>query len=967
MTPMAAPISGEKFIDTLRRSGLISEASLAGYAEQPSLASNAQALAAALIKAGLLTPFQAKLLLAGKYRGLVLGNYKILDQIGRGGMGTVYLAEHTSLKRKAAVKVLGNDHAGTAIGMERFYREAQSAAALDHPNIVKVYDVGQFGNVHYIAMEYVEGQTLAQMIEKNGPLHHGTAADYVAQAAAGLQDAADKGFVHRDIKPENLIVDRAGVVKILDMGLTRPTDDSASGKLTSLIDPDSVVGTPDYIAPEQALNLPVDIRTDIYSLGVTFFAILAGKPPFSGTTAQKLLQHQMKEAPSLSSLRAKVPPEMGDVIRIMMAKKPADRYQSPGEVIDALSPWLAEGALSAPTTTRPAGGSRTRATTRGRITQPIAAAGPPRRNWLIPVVASVLAFLVVACVGVVVSTLMTGDKSKGNLTAQGTSKNGATPVPDPAAPPLPDVRTLPPLPAGALLVAAEGPEPRFASIAAALETVKPGDKALIVVRSPVVSEHLTLTAKHSGTTIESGFPDSQVTWLVPANAADKPLLELNGVEGVRVKGFKFDGQGRVSDAVAVRGKCPDTTLEDATLVGFSRAGVSLTAAAGFEERPVTLKKLRAHGITDAGSGVLFDAGAPSSYVKVLDCRFEGPLANGITVSGPALNVEIRRNRFFRVRAGIHYLATTTPVGFTGTVRNNTFAEVPAGLAFAAVPATAGPLAVTDNLFLSTGHLAMLAGTPLAPPESPGWYWSPEKSMNIPAEPRFFRRVFEVTAKPAQATLNIGVDESFTVWLNGKEVGKSTTADFAQRVYAFDVTKELADGKNVLAIEGNNKLDPFNNSFATAAAFVVKLTATDAAGKETTLTTSDDPWKCAKVKTPGWNELGFNDSEWVAPKPWAGSELRFPWREPVWDSVADAHWKGRNRELSLKLGGNVRDYESLEGYPVLDSKRTIMVVKKVPVYGNDPADDATFLRYPAGHPLANGATTGGPVGMPPAGQ
>lgn len=967
---MTASVTGEKFLDILRRSGLVAEASLADYAGHPTLANDAHAMATALIRNGLLTPFQAKLLLAGKYRGLMLGNYKLLDQIGRGGMGTVYLAEHTSLKRKAAVKVLSNDQAGTTIGMERFYREAQSAAALDHPNIVKVYDVGQYGNVHYIAMEYIEGRTLAQMIEANGPLHFATAADYIAQAAAGLQEAGDRGFVHRDIKPENLIVDRSGTLKILDMGLTRVADES-EGHLTAVIDPDSVVGTPDYIAPEQALNQPVDIRTDIYSLGVTFYALLTGKPPFGGTTAQKLLQHQLKDAPSLNALRSKAPPEIEPILVTMMAKKPDDRYQQPADVIEALAPWLSQSALAA-NQSKTVGATLTRLSGRTSTRMALAnqaAVTPKPRSWLLPAIGAALGVSIIACVSVAVAV-----SSGGTKPGDPAGGNGAVAaIPDAAktSPPLPNVTDLPPLPAGALLVAADGPQPHFATIAEALATLKPGEKKLIVVRNPVHSEQLTLTgAKHSNVTIESGFPQHQVTWLAPANSSDKAMLELNGVEGVRVRGFKFDGQNRVSDAIRVSGKCPDLVVEDATLVGFSRAGVSVSGAVGFEDRPVTFRKLRAIGGSDSGVGVQFDTGELNSYVKILDSRFEGPLAAGIAVSGPTINLEVRRNRFYRTRAGVHYQAAVSPVPFTAQIRSNTFYETATGIEFASIPATpAGQTAgisVLDNLFLSTKRLAMLAGTVLAPDAIPGWYWTPEKNTSVPAEPRYFRAEFKLDAKPAgPVTLNVGVDESFTVWVNGKEVGKSTHDYFSQRVYAFDVTADLVAGVNAVAIEGNNKVDPFSPGFATAAAFLVKMTE----GTETpkTLLTSDDPWKSSKVKGDNWTKAGFDDAKWVAPKAWADAQINFPWRETVWDSTVDAHWKGEQRRLRLTVDGNVRDYFSPEGYPVLETKRTTMVKDKVSTVGLDPQDDDTFLRYPPGHRLATGGATQGPVGVPPAGQ
>ena len=190
-------------------------------------------------------------------------------------MGTVYLAEHATLRRRVAIKVLAKADAAGPAGVERFLREARSAAALDHPNIVRLYDVGRQGPMHYLVMEHVDGQTLEQVLTR-GPIPCGRAAEYIAQAAAGLQHAYEKGFVHRDIKPANLMLARDGTVKILDMGLARSFD--TEDNLTERLEQGVILGTADYISPEQAINSPdVDVRADIYSLGATFFALVTGQ------------------------------------------------------------------------------------------------------------------------------------------------------------------------------------------------------------------------------------------------------------------------------------------------------------------------------------------------------------------------------------------------------------------------------------------------------------------------------------------------------------------------------------------------------------------------------------------------------------------------------------------------------------------------------------------------------------------
>ena len=340
---MATPASTTELLDLVKKSGIYTADGLDRALSEIELPEDPVKSAAVLVRQGLLSQFQAKLLLNGRYRGFKLGPYIIRDQIGQGGMGTVYLAEHGQLRRKVAVKVLAAQDKAHQVAVERFLREARSAAALDHPNIVRIHDVGQHGEVHYLVMEYVEGQTLDQIVDKAGPIACGRAVEYMTQAAAGLHHAYEKGFVHRDIKPGNLMLAKDGTLKILDMGLARSFE--TNDKLTEVLDAGAVVGTADYISPEQAMNAPgLDIRADIYSLGASFFTLVTGKPPFEGTTTQKLLQHQMKSAPSLATLDRTFPAGLSEVVAKMLAKKPEDRFSTPADVINALAPWLPNSA-----------------------------------------------------------------------------------------------------------------------------------------------------------------------------------------------------------------------------------------------------------------------------------------------------------------------------------------------------------------------------------------------------------------------------------------------------------------------------------------------------------------------------------------------------------------------------------------------------------------------------------------------
>jgi serine/threonine protein kinase len=340
---MSPPITSADLLTLVRKSGLIDNDLLDAYWEylsaKQAVPDSARALAERMVQDGVLTRLQAGQLLLGKYRGfLVAGKYKLLELLGSGGMGSVLLCEHVYMGRLVALKILPINSQDPA-AVERFYREARAVAALDHPNIVRAYDVDRNDKVHFLVMEYVDGISLHQLVKKRGPLDIRRAAHYISQTAAGLEHAHSCGWVHRDIKPGNLLLNRQGVVKILDMGLARFFQDRY--ELTRQYDENAVIGTADYISPEQA-TAPheVDIRSDIYSLGATFYYLLTGRAPFEeGSVAQKLLWHQVRKPPPIRSLRPDVPPEMEAVVDKMLAKAPRDRYQTPKEVIGALSAW----------------------------------------------------------------------------------------------------------------------------------------------------------------------------------------------------------------------------------------------------------------------------------------------------------------------------------------------------------------------------------------------------------------------------------------------------------------------------------------------------------------------------------------------------------------------------------------------------------------------------------------------------
>jgi serine/threonine protein kinase len=298
-------------------------------------------MAERFFKAGLVTNFQNEQLLKGKFRGFSIGKYKVLERIGAGGMGQVFLCEHPHLRRRAAIKVLPVDRASEEALLGRFLREARAAAALDHPHIVRAFDVDQDRGLHFLVMEYVEGTDLYHMVRKRGPLPISEACEYIRQGSLGLQHAHEAGLIHRDIKPSNFLVDKSGTVKLLDLGLARFAEETPD-ELTHRFDGNNVLGTADYVAPEQTRDShEVDQRCDIYALGGTLYFLLTGQAPFpDGSPADKMIAHRQRKPTPVRQLRSEVAPGLALVIDKMMAKTPDDRFDSAIEVAESLAPWL---------------------------------------------------------------------------------------------------------------------------------------------------------------------------------------------------------------------------------------------------------------------------------------------------------------------------------------------------------------------------------------------------------------------------------------------------------------------------------------------------------------------------------------------------------------------------------------------------------------------------------------------------
>ncbi|MBL8890250.1 MAG: serine/threonine protein kinase [Planctomycetaceae bacterium] len=304
-----------------------------------------------LIRQQVITTWQAEKLLSGKTKGFFLGKYKLLEPLGAGGMSFVYLAENQLLGQRRAIKVLPKSKVTDSSYLERFYREARAAAQLNHPNIVRTFDIDQQGDQHYMVMEYIEGEDLSSLVKRVGPLPIGDAVNYLRQTAAALQHAHRAGLIHRDVKPGNLLLNKQGQVKLLDLGLAKFTGQASD---LTVVHNETLMGTADFLSPEQALNSHlVDLRADIYSLGGTFYFLVAGHPPFpDGTVAQRLVRHQAVDPPTLISLRPECPLFLSQMCEWMMRKKAEERCRDCGEIMDWLDRWQRDASIALPFPTR---------------------------------------------------------------------------------------------------------------------------------------------------------------------------------------------------------------------------------------------------------------------------------------------------------------------------------------------------------------------------------------------------------------------------------------------------------------------------------------------------------------------------------------------------------------------------------------------------------------------------------------
>ena len=348
--PPLPPGPTERFLRALRKSGLLTSVRIDALVGKvpPAAARDADQLGEFFVQRGALTHFQVAKLKQGTFQGLVLGPYHILSPLGRGGMGTVYLARDSRKpegpKALAALKVLPPKRAREEDRvLARFLREMDMAQRVAHPHLTRTYEAGDIGGVHYIAMEYIRGLSLRRVIADQGPVSTARAARLFAEVADGLAHAHELGLVHRDLKPSNIMVTPNGHAKILDLGLALAVNEELPEDKKIVGEQGYVVGTMDYIAPEQVDDpTGVDARADLYAMGCSMYFALTGQPPFTGGTSQeKMKRHRTEHPDPLTDFNPTVPVEFARVVEKLMEKEPGRRYKTARAARDALLQWAA--------------------------------------------------------------------------------------------------------------------------------------------------------------------------------------------------------------------------------------------------------------------------------------------------------------------------------------------------------------------------------------------------------------------------------------------------------------------------------------------------------------------------------------------------------------------------------------------------------------------------------------------------
>ncbi len=539
----------QQLLESMWTAGLISAQELATLSQELSAADHAtvQSICDRLVDDRTITRYQAERLLAGQCGECVVGGrYVILAQLGAGGMGAVYLARDRTLDRTVAVKVLPARSVSDSSAIQRFQREAKALAKLSHQNIVQAYDSGEDQGRHFLVMEHVEGTDLKRLLAAQPRIPPTVAADYIYQAALGLEHAHSRGLVHRDLKPSNLLLTPEGCVKILDLGLARFLQDQVGD--ATLTREGVGMGTPDYMAPEQfhdARN--VDARSDIYSLGCTLYHLLTGGVPFPGSSlSDKFAAHESSQPTPVEDLCPGIPAGLAMVVTRMMAKRPADRFQTAREVAEALAPYV-DGASASSRQIKAAAnwqGSQLALSVARR------GGGRLRRRLIGGLVAGVLTIGLAALwmAGVLRFESPSASGSPDQLTAlpDGASKSPSNP--QPAEPPDPNVLTV-----------AQDGTGQFRSINEALAAVTRPNMTIRVLDAATYDEGVQIRdgSLYRGLTLEA---KQRATIGVPTTG--RFGLSVFNVAEVTVRGFRIKTNSGDAFCLGVAGSSPGVILDD---------------------------------------------------------------------------------------------------------------------------------------------------------------------------------------------------------------------------------------------------------------------------------------------------------------------------------------------------------------------------------------------------------------------